>query len=84
MKLIKLCPFCGSDKIQPTGFKVEPFVCRKCKNHFLRPVLHVILDKEFKMVADNIAKTNKKLTELKTVLTRIDKGITALRDLFKE
>lgn len=84
MKIVKLCPICGSDKIGATNIKVEPFVCYKCGKHFIRPILFASEEKEMKKIADNIAKTNKKLTELKSVLTKIDKGIKALSDLFKE
>jgi len=84
MKIVKLCPFCGSNKIEATKIKNEPLVCLKCKEHFVRPLIFADITTDFKSVTDNIGKTNKKLTELKSVLVKMDKGITALSDLFKE
>ena len=74
MKIIKLCPFCGNDSIKVTKVQLEPFYCRKCKQHFLRPVLFASEMAEMKKIIDNIAKTNKKLGEIKTELHRLGKN----------
>jgi len=88
MKIVKLCPFCGSDKIEATPIVLEPNFCNKCRKYFDRPLLYMNEEKELKKIADNIAKTNKKLTELKSELKKGVRGISdnllEIYKLFKE